>query len=1284
MKRLLVGLALVVTLIVVGVLAAGRLAEPWLRRQAVALTAERADSELRLGDLEIDWWPLALVAERASLTLEGETDPYAAVDRLEARVSWRELLNGRVRIEQVVADRPVVSIRVREDGSLALPRFGGDGGGGDRFELRSLELRDGEVRWRDGRLPLEATVAGLRGESTATGGHSSANLYAEKLSVVAGDHRLEFAVDGRVDWEGTQLALIEVRGRQELLDFDVTGSLAGGQGEFEVTADGDLQVLDPWLGAEAGDAEAGTSTLTGRATIGALITNVPEVTADEPSAGWRVTGDGKVDGLRYGELSVAAAPLRFQFVDGRLHAESDGLAAYGGDWSVGFDLEGGRGRVQVDGGGASLKRVASELGWESLATGGRLGGRLDYEFPTDDWRQGRGDADVRVTPGGAWTLAGTVPVQIGQNLTLGFSGTLAGARSRVEMQGAFDAVQATGTVEFTATTDFIPDLQRQLGVSGDFLPTSGAGRLDGRLEITGGPASPALALEADLRNVELASLVAETATAGLRLDGRGLVLERAELTLPATLLEGSADDDRATLTASGEFPSDRRPLRIQAVASRWPVGQLLPLADLEVPVDGLVSGSVDLEIDPRRSEGLTTEGTIDLTLDRPRWDETELGGTVRAPVRIGGGTVEVADGVWSNYDQQLTFDFTTRADGEWQVGVRGDDLVVARWRPGLAFLGESYRVGLDATVRGAESIRSADLRLITAVDTDAAVRTLSGQIVDGRVELAGDLAGVATEVSVDGTVDTQGPRLTARGLVQLTDWIEVEEPELDGSMRLELTSAGSWEQPIVSAEGTEFEVVVAGQTLRQVEPLQAVFEGNLLRLESAYLVNPRTGGELFAAGTADLSSRELDGVVQADLDAAWLGSTLAELTSTGSLSFLGTIEGSVDEPVLDGQGEWADGTARVEGFPHTLREISARFLVGADGMFIDRASAELSGGTINATGSIDLDADRGLSYSTRLVARGINVNMPEDWWVGGDATLRISGDANSRLLSGDVALERAVMLESVDLSVEQILRAAFQRQREWVPSTDEFLRSTRLQLQVSGADALRVGGEGLDLGGDIDLSVAGDLASPLLLGRVDLSTGGRIIFRSNTFEVERGVLLFSNPHVIDPEIDLVAVSQVRSYDVRLHLAGTLDAMDIKFTSDPPLPSLEVVSLLTTGQVGRQPLLLEPMSPTESTAAEGLIAGQAAEVLGSRVGKLFGLDRVQVDPLTESSGSLSSARITVGKRLSSELVATYSYDPTDSEEQVVQLDWQLTPTVAMVLTQNGDGSYAVDFKWQQSF
>lgn len=1264
--------------IAVALLVLSRTVEPWLQRRLVAAAADNAQSELQLADLDVAWWPLGVQLQQVELRLAGEEEPYLAAESASALVGVGELLRGRVKVDRVVVETPRLVLRVRDDGSLALPSFGDNGGGGGarRFELGSLELRDGELVWRDGRIPLQATLTGLRGESvTEPGGVSRATIRANSLDVIARGQEIDFAVEGEVAWEGSRVELTRFRGIDEQLRFEVSGVWQAGEGSFDLSADGDLSVVEPWLAGEEPPATPSGLGLSGRTVVEARITN----TDPRAPGAWMVGGSGRIEDLHVDPVRLTSVPFEFELLEGRVEVASDEVRAYGGLWRPRLEVTDGSGRLRVEGGGLSLARLAADLGWPSLAAGGVAGGSLDYRFEIDDWSLGSGEARVDVAAGGAWTLAGAIPVEIAPGLGLALDGQLADGVSTVELGGRVDADDRRATLDFRVRTDEVVHLLTQLGITGEWLPTAGRGEIAGNLNLRPGGRTPTVTLTADLEQANLASLAADRAIVDLRLDAAGAAVRRADLTR-------LADDQggQATLSATIEVPSDRRPVTIDALAQQWPLVQLLPLAGLDVPAGGLASGAVQLSIGPTQGARTPVQGSADLTLAQPAWEETALSGEIRAQVAISDDRIRVTDGRWRAPGGELEFAFATESDGAWHGEVTGHDLVLADWHADLEAVPASYRVSLEVNLRGREWIESADARIVTGFVDHPERQTLSATLTGSELQASGGVAGVLDQVTLQGSVTADGPDLAARSTVYPGSWVELPETPIEGSAQVVVTASGSWEQPEVLLEASQLEIQIAGQLLRELEPIRVLWRGNEIELESAYVEMPGTGGEFFVAGSANLDSQILEGVVQAEIGAVWLESLVPELTSSGNVAFLGGIEGTFDEPIVDGQGEWSNGTLRVEGFPHTLTDLRLRFLLGSGRVVVDRASADLAGGRIDATGSIDPEAENGPSYSVRLAARGVNVNLPEDWWIGGDATLRVEGDARSRLISGDLDLERAVLLESIDLSMEQLLRAAFERQREWVPSEDEVLRSTRLQLQVTGNDALRVSGEGLDLTGDIDLSIGGDLASPLILGRVDLASGGALTFRGNEFEIERGVLTFSNPHVINPEIELVAASRVRSYDVRLHLRGTLESMDVEFTSDPSLPSLEVVSLLTTGQVGTQPLLLEPISTESSAAAEALLAGQAAEALGSRVGKLFGLDRVQVDPLTESSGSLSSARITVAKRLSGNTVATYSYDPTDAEQQVVQIDWQLSPAVTAVITQHGDGSYSVDLKWQRSF
>lgn len=101
-------------------------------------------------------------------------------------------------------------------------------------------------------------------------------------------------------------------------------------------------------------------------------------------------------------------------------------------------------------------------------------------------------------------------------------------------------------------------------------------------------------------------------------------------------------------------------------------------------------------------------------------------------------------------------------------------------------------------------------------------------------------------------------------------------------------------------------------------------------------------------------------------------------------------------------------------------------------------------------------------------------------------------------------------------------------------------------------------------------------------------------------------------------------------------------------------------------------------------ATGLLYGQAASLISERTSNLFGFDRVRLEPLTTSSGDLSAARVTVGKQVSRDVFLTYSYDPSTTEEQVIQVEWVFMEGTTLVLTQDGDGSYSADVRWERTF
>ncbi|HEY0553547.1 MAG TPA: translocation/assembly module TamB domain-containing protein, partial [Thermoanaerobaculia bacterium] len=213
---------------------------------------------------------------------------------------------------------------------------------------------------------------------------------------------------------------------------------------------------------------------------------------------------------------------------------------------------------------------------------------------------------------------------------------------------------------------------------------------------------------------------------------------------------------------------------------------------------------------------------------------------------------------------------------------------------------------------------------------------------------------------------------------------------------------------------------------------------------------------------------------------------------------------------------------------------------------------------------------------------------------------------------------------------------------------------------------------------------------PVVFGRVELAPNGKLSYAGNEYKIERGLLTFSNPYKIDPVIDLVAKTEVQSFEITLMLSGTAERLDAHFSSNANLADLEILALLATGQELPQnrtgtDLSTPPINPQQpNLGAQGFLYGQAASAITKRVGTLLRFDRLRIDPVAIAGQPASGFGVTVGKRLSKDVFVTYSTLPTTSQQYIVQVEWQLRKNITLLLTRVGDGSYAVDAQWQRRF
>ena len=81
-------------------------------------------------------------------------------------------------------------------------------------------------------------------------------------------------------------------------------------------------------------------------------------------------------------------------------------------------------------------------------------------------------------------------------------------------------------------------------------------------------------------------------------------------------------------------------------------------------------------------------------------------------------------------------------------------------------------------------------------------------------------------------------------------------------------------------------------------------------------------------------------------------------------------------------------------------------------------------------------------------------------------------------------------------------------------------------------------------------------------------------------------------------------------------------------------------------------------------------------------RLFGVDRFRISPTLSGKETDATARVTLGKRINRNVYLTYSRLLNTSEDQLITVEYQVSPRLRIKGTRDEDGSFGIDFLVQQ--
>jgi translocation and assembly module TamB len=462
----------------------------------------------------------------------------------------------------------------------------------------------------------------------------------------------------------------------------------------------------------------------------------------------------------------------------------------------------------------------------------------------------------------------------------------------------------------------------------------------------------------------------------------------------------------------------------------------------------------------------------------------------------------------------------------------------------------------------------------------------------------------------------------------------------------------------------------------QLTPTQFTGRNTNVSLEGGLPFKGATGADFSVRGNIDLVILQLIN---------------PDLAAKGIANLQVSIRGNLQNPNMNGRLQLTKASLSYRDLPYVVDNAAGSITFDRNRATIEKLTAETGGGIITFTGSLDfgaaLESGTALVYRLQAEARQVRMRLPQDLSTTFDASLRLTGASDASTLSGSVTLNRASFNPRTDLG--QLLAQASGPTP--VPTApNEYLQGMRLDVRIESASNFQVETSlTRDVQAEVDLRLRGSPVRPVLQGTVSINQGEAQVFGTK-YTINRADIRFLNPVKIEPTIDMDLETKLRGVTVNVTLAGTPNNLKMNWSSDPPLQQSEIIALLATGRDPSNPLnqtapgVAGGGSTNFAAAGTGLVGQALNSQINSRFQRFFGATRVKIDPTLTGVDNLPQARLTWEQSVSKDVTLTYITNLNRTQEQLVQVQWDLDRNWSAIAVRDPNGLFGIDFQFRKRF
>jgi autotransporter translocation and assembly factor TamB len=290
----------------------------------------------------------------------------------------------------------------------------------------------------------------------------------------------------------------------------------------------------------------------------------------------------------------------------------------------------------------------------------------------------------------------------------------------------------------------------------------------------------------------------------------------------------------------------------------------------------------------------------------------------------------------------------------------------------------------------------------------------------------------------------------------------------------------------------------------------------------------------------------------------------------GSASIDVKVGGTVEKPALSGLAVITLKEARLtnESVPG-IGQFDARLVFAEDTLRFERFRGEAGGGTFDLGGAVKLARLDDPAFDLRLQAKEVLVKRDDSVTVRSSADVKVGGTLKAGTVTGEIAITQSRFFKEIDIlpiglpgKPKPAPKSAPSEPMVVLPAPlDKWKIDLRILTRPD--DPFLVRGNVANGSVSMDIRVGNTGSQPWLDGAVTIDRfTGNLPF--STLTVEGGHVYFTQNDPLLPILDIQAQSRIRDYTITAYIYGNAYQPQVLFSSEPPLPYADIVSLLATG------------------------------------------------------------------------------------------------------------------------